>query len=291
MEMKKLIFPVLVLAAMTSCTKEVIDNSAPQEIKLSASVSNVATSRAPIDGWNNTPVTFAKGTATGVYDASWNATVSTGGGVILTPSQVYHDTETFFLRGYAPQGTVTGTTVSFPAGMNGTQDILLSQELSGSKAVRFVEGTPFIFDHQLTQLNFKIVGSSEYLKNGAKNLTSIRVNGTALPVSMDIATGTITYNGAAASITAFAGVEPITTTVTAAAFGAVMVEPGKILTLTVEAGGNTYLDVPVIINGGGNAVKGTAYTITISIKSDDEIHLWAQITPWINDFGSADIYN
>lgn len=279
--MKKLILAALAIVAIVGCSKRGNTDESSTVIELTAGVNSTKSTKTPINAWADTPVSFAKGLTSGNYDAEWKAVVAASGIVTLSPIQTYDQQATFFLKGYTPQGTYAADMVTF-SGMDGTQDILLSNEKSGSLAVKF--SGDFAFAHKLTQLNFTVVGDATY--GTGKNLTSIVVNGTKLPVSMRLSNGEITYATTTTTITSFSGTQPITTTATAP-FGAVMVEPGVPVTLTIEAGGKTYTDIPVSIADDPLPQAGTAYAIAISITGDDKINLRAIVTPWLSGVGEV----
>lgn len=279
--MKKLMLFTLTFVISCGCSRSEHPQDTPTEIKLTAGVTIPNATRAPIDTWADTEIAFAKGTATQNYTHTWEATVSVDGKVTLLPAQLYNPTETFFLRGYTPRGRFSDGEVWFE-GMDGTQDILLSDEKSGSLAAKF-NGT-FAFAHQLAQLNFTVQCNEAYGTD--KVLTAIEVNGTRLPVSMQLTDGTITYTAQTVPIVAFAGTQSISQTVSKP-FGAVMIEPGAAITLTLIANGKTYKDLPVAIAGGGTPQVGTAYTLAIVISGDSQVSLSATITPWLSGSGEV----
>lgn len=284
--MKKNILSVLAILVIAGCSEQKIDTNAGAEIKLSAGIKQVTTKGA-IDTWANTPVSFAKGSATNKYLDTWDATISADGDVTLNPTRYYPPTakEQIFLRGYAPQGTFTGGSVVFSRNINGTQDILLSDEKSGGVLDRFTPEKSFTFSHLLTQLNFTIVADQSFA-DGA-NLTSIQVNGTKLPLAMNVESGIITYAATSAPIISFADTKAITSTVSKP-FGTVMVEPQRPITLTIVAGGVTYTNIAVTIDDDVTPQVGTAYTIALTFKSV-AIDAKATVTPWKAGSGSATV--
>lgn len=285
--MKKILLSAMAIALLAGCAKEEsAQNLSQVEISLSAGINNLK-SRAAIDAWADTPVSFAKGAATSAYNKTWDATVASTGAVTFDPIQYYPATaaEQVFLKGYAPRGTFSEGIVTF-AGMNGTQDILLSGEVSGGILDRFNQASKeFTFNHCLAQLNFTVVADHTFV--GPVDLTSIKVNGTRLPVSMNIASGAITYASTATAITSFTGTQAITQNLSQK-LGTVMVEPGKVITLTIVAGGVPYDDVAITIDTDLTPKAGTAYTIKLTFKSA-AVELTTSVTPWTNGTGAGEV--
>ncbi|MEG1899011.1 MAG: fimbrillin family protein [Bacteroidales bacterium] len=287
--MKKISLFILALFLLASCSKQEIAETSQVEIKLLAGVNNLQ-SKAAIDAWANTPVSFAKGSATATYLEAWNATVASTGYVSFFPAMYYptnKDTISaqIYLKGYTPQGKFNAGAVTF-SDMNGTQDILLSNEQTGSITDRFDQASKsFKFNHCLTQLNFTVVADT-YFPNETK-LTSIIVNGTKLPISMNIASGAITYATNATPINSFTGTMTISKTVSSK-LGTVMVEPGKAITLTVIAGGVTYNNVAITMDSDTTPQAGTAYTVALTFKLSD-IVAKATIAPWKQGAGSGTV--
>ena len=282
--MKRILQFVLSVVLLTSCTKQESTESSQIEIKFSAGINNPR-SKTAIDTWTNTPVGFAKGISSSNYTEAWNAMVSYTGYVNFLPTRYYPNTAAnkVYLKGYAPQGVFSDGIITFPE-MNGTQDILLSNEQNGSISDRFDQPDKgFAFSHSLAQLNFTVIADSSFPLG--VNLTHIIVNGTNLPVSMNVATGVITYATTTLPITSFVGTQSITS-ITSDKLGTIMVEPNKSITLTIIAGGVTYNDIAPTIENGIPLQAGTAYTIALTFKST-QIAAMATITPWKEMTGSG----
>lgn len=63
------------------------------------------------------------------------------------------DNSPIYIRGYYPAGTLSGKTVTLAG--DGTEDVMLTAQASGTKAT--AGALSFVFNHLLTQLQFKLV--------------------------------------------------------------------------------------------------------------------------------------
>lgn len=96
--MKKILLSAMAIALLAGCAKEESTEIAPKvAIKLSAGINNLQ-SKSAIDAWADTPVAFAKGSATAAYTESWGAAVASTGDVTFDPVHYYPPTaaETVF---------------------------------------------------------------------------------------------------------------------------------------------------------------------------------------------------
>ena len=212
--MKKMFIPVLALLGMVACTNEnepeiEISNNEPVEIKMAAAIVDVnAKTRTIAKEGEEVVIAFAKQESktdpTNWNDAeNVNAKINTDKSITFDTPQYYSTdaaTNTYFI-GYSPAGTLSNGIVTF-TGMNGSQDIIYAEVVQGNKNTGKVELKP-AFTHKLAQLQFKFVKDASF--QSAATVTEIKINGTKLPESLNIANGIITYATSTSTITAFTG--------------------------------------------------------------------------------------
>lgn len=200
--MKKLmIFPLAALA-FASCSSDdepCVKNDDRVEIRLSADVNEVKT-KAPVNSGASVTAQFVASATTGDYttnawtaSATFTASTTASASFSFSPAQYYSPTgSTIYIKGFYPAGTVSGKTVTF-TGMNGSQDLMISNEQSGSKA----SATPlaFNFSHLLTQLQFNLVAGTGF--GTGITVTKIVVRSQQTPQTLDLNAGTVAYNTAA----------------------------------------------------------------------------------------------
>lgn len=299
--MKTLVFSMLAMAAMVSCTSESdpiedIDNGQPVEIKMMAGVITVETTKAAIAndgtftpkivGWESaeapTTASAPKWTSAPTSAISGNASNQS---IVLTPKAYYNPdaTKSTYIRGYYPEGTASGGVVTF-ANTTGGEDVIMTDLVdAGNK--KSTTPTGLTFAHKLSQLNFKVI-AGEGFANGI-TLTSIKVKSVALPTGFDLITGTITY-GTATDLSVPDISNP--TIATEASVGsAIMVKPisSTTLILEIETSTGTFSDVSTTLSK-IDANGGTSYTITLTFKQK-EITTTASVTPWESGTGTGDV--
>lgn len=212
--MKKMLISVLALLGMVACTNEnepeiINENGDPVEIKMVSSVVDVnAKTRTVVTEGDEIDVAFSRIDAitspidwkTGIEVA---AKIGTDKNITFTTPQYYSPTATTnsYFIGYYPTGTLANGVVTF-TGMDGSQDILYATEVHGNKTSGNTALSP-AFKHKLAQLQFKFVKDASFQKD--VTVTEIKINGTHLPVSLNVADGVITYATDPTVITAFTG--------------------------------------------------------------------------------------
>lgn len=299
--MKKLIVSVFAIAAMVSCTKitDEMDGDDLVEIKMKAGV-DVIVSRAAVDGLKAdiTDVAFARTDVSVSGSADWTSPSQVGvtkiaastGEISFASSQYYPtDGSAVYLAGFMPAtGATLGNDQVSWTGMDGTQDVMYAAAVSGTKATT----TPLApeFKHKLTQVKFKIVGEAGF-ETGI-SVKSITLKGVALPASMVLSTGDVTYAAEAnLTISAATSVAVPVSPAAAADFGeARMIKPGA-TTLTVDVvadkGGAeiSYSGVNIALTNTG---AGVAHTITLTF-SKKEVSGKATVDEWTNEDNSGTV--
>lgn len=286
------------IAAMSSCSSEndpvdevIAGNQEKVEIKLSAGVVKAET-KAPVDTWSDTEVAFANKVGDGAYTTTtpWNATIATDGSVAFESPHYYEaDGKTTSLIGYYPRGTHSNGTVEYI--LTGDEDIMVSQELSGTKSSTINKNdTEFQFGHLLSQLKL-IVKAGDNFETGVK-VTKITLKGTKKNATLTLGTtSSLKFEGDAADMDVYTGnadiassTDPIKT---------IMVEPEVAdmrLDITTDAG-TTYSDIPITIADASDnkTAVNTAYDITLTFNKK-AIEATASITAWKTGTGSADVF-
>ena len=304
--MKKMIFSLLAIAAMTSCTttsEDEIDPNAPVEIKLQASVDNTPTiigrSEGAVDGLK-TQITDVALVHLDGTNPSWNmvaeadvlttSIAATSGEISLSPKLYFPaDGSNANFIGYHPKSAgklATGIITFTTTGKEGQIDIMYAGLTSGNKTTEYGCITPK-FSHKLSQLKFKFVKDESY--SAEAKIKELKINGTKLPVSMALTDGTITYGTEATPITVFTNktydidgteladivmVEPDATTITAD------------IVITIDSIDTTITNVPITLT----TVAGSAHIITLTFKQK-EVSGKAEVGEWTpGATGSGDIY-
>lgn len=199
--MKKLVFSMLAMAAMVSCTSESdpindITNGDKVEIKLNAGFG--ISTKAPITSDEATGIldnaltgiqfiqapNAASAVWTGVDGIASTADIKTadiGTGAITFNTTLYYDANTNLkshLIGYYP-----ACDANFPSETNkgklqwtfdGSKDILLSDECSGNKKSG-EQITDITFKHQLIQLQFNFTAENTDVVSAWGNITEIKI--------------------------------------------------------------------------------------------------------------------
>lgn len=280
--MKKLLSCAVIAVAMMSCQKTEMNLPIDsREIKLTAGVLQmVSETKAPMTG-----VAFAENTEIGLYGLSdgqtdWTAPFfnNTGtkvvGGAIVFTNQVYYPQDNKAVDFYAfyPKGTpVTtdnGATVAYD--LTSQEDILWATVKTGTLSSQ--KANTLVFAHKLAKVNFKVKAGADFASG--LNVTSIVVTGTNTAATMNIQTGALTFE-TPGDINAFTGTEAIATTVTATAFGDVMIQPGVAYTIKVTAGGVEYTTTLV----DAAPAEGKAKTVTLTFLPTG-VNVTTSITDW-----------
>lgn len=292
--MKKMIFSLLAIAAMTSCTttsEDEIDPNAPVEIKLNAGVEALARAEVTLTTGIASGVQFARidGTTT---DWTTISTISLTGSIAATtgtitfnPSQYYPvDGSNTNIVGFYPAATsITDGVASMT--ITGQEDVIYANPTSGSKGAPM---TSIAFNHLLTQFNFAIKREAASTDDDITNV-SVTIKDANTTFKLALADGTLSdWNTAVSTII------PITngtaTTTTSTATQKIMLQPKmSSITLTVSADEYDAQDITIQGTDENKFQAGKAYTITLTFKGTG-IAPSAAITVWEDGTaGGADV--
>lgn len=201
--MKKVSLYVAFLAALLSACSS--DEGGPDvnesaEIRLGATV-NGAITKAPVTtGDKFTAAITAFEASSSPYwtnTPSWQNSITLvaspeagGNRVPLDVSKAYPASGNVYMAAWYPNIASANGVVNFL--MTGTEDVMYGGIVSGSRQNPVT--TPFTFGHLLTQLNFRVEATEEYLQaNPGKAIAKIEVIDGQYPRSMTIADGQLTY--------------------------------------------------------------------------------------------------
>lgn len=282
--MKKFMLMAIVAAFMTSCSSDDDDcnpatDEVPVEIKVNAGIFDIKT-RAPVNTGQSITAKFVASATTGDYSTNlWNATgtftasTTASAAFSFTPPQYYPTSgSTVYIKGYYPQGSLSGNTASFSE-TDGSNDVMITSEVSGSKTTNGALG--FTFNHLLTQLQFTFKAGAGFPTTG-KTVTSISIKNQQTPASLNINDGTVTYNPAGSGFT-LTGSYAISADPGTTATVYPMVKSGtSSVVLGIIADGVTYPDVTVSLT----TETGKAHNITLTF-TPKEITATAIVTAWI----------
>lgn len=277
-----------VVGMLAACTHEM---DAPQKgmstekIELKAGTMGVQSRSAEtvVPGQAVTDVAFVRSdgdmpdwTAATVLPAEIS-TLESGGKVLFNPIQFYPaENGKVSMVAYHPAtgGTLANGVVTYSdESMTGHQDIMYAPLVSGSKDAKIT--TPVSFGHKLAQLRFKLVQGTGY--PGNLPVTSISVEGTAKPLTLDVATGELTFALTTGSLTAFGNgnYQPVPAGVEATE--CLLVQPGVPFTLTVTLQDATSLTgIPVT---SFTTVASHSHWVTLTFVQG-AISVTAKITDW-----------
>lgn len=281
-----------------------------------APVTADAPATVQIEGWENTEAETYAGAST------WQSTASvkvltpeeieadeTANDITLSPVQFYNADENIktYIKGWYPAAKSANGKVTFSAAEDaekgyvyagdGTDDVLLSNEVSGGKKEAEQISEALVFDHVTTQLVFK-VKKDESLKEGTQ-IKTIKLKGGKIPSEIDLSSGTVTFTAPTeddGKLDTKAEVAEITTEAKQAGV-ALMVEEtadNDALTLFIETTidgttvAATYDNVKIKPSTGTGFKKGTAYSIEMTFKQAG-ISLEANITPWTAAEGEGEV--
>lgn len=283
--MKKFILMTMAATLMAGCSNDEENgcisppSEDPVEIKVSAGVSGIQT-KAPVNTGQSVTANFVASVNGGDYSAAlWNATgtftaSSTASAAFsLSPAQYYPvDGSTIHIKGYYPQGTLSGNTVTFSE-TDGSSDVMISGEASGNKTTS--GALAFTFNHLLTQLQFTFKAGAGFPATG-RTVTSITLKNQQTPASLNIKDGTVSYNPVGDGIT-LTGTYAISADPGTTATVYPMVKSGATsVVMDIVAGGVTYPNVTVSLN----TETGKAHNIILTFTPKG-ITASAIITPWI----------
>lgn len=303
--MKKLIFSMLAMAAMVSCSNEgdPINEINPPvdgekvEIKLNAGVVGVET-KAAIETWDaeGTKVQFAYGVDGINFTTAWNAIINSSNVVAFKaenftdPEAHYYDSnidvKTHLIGFYPNSAATTITNNQVPFTITGKEDIMATEKKVGDRS-NMISGS-FTFQHLLAQLKFKFAKGTG-LEDGIK-VTKIVVNGTKNAAVLELSDPT-KLNFTAGVITALTAYEDETgetiPTAENTTMGSIMVEPGVSITLDITTTEGVYSGIAVTVDG-ESTLKSNAYTVTLTF-SKKAVEGTAEVGAWTNKTGNADV--
>lgn len=295
------------LAGCTNLEAPVVADSG-EAIRITAGIEQ--TTRAVIDASyaNNLDVSFAR-IDHSTADADWSSpaidAVRTGGAgktsISFNPEQNYLSGNVrSTLIGYYPRKALENNTsnpVAVKYEITGAEDIMATEVQTGALDQKF---TSLTFQHLLTQLQFKCIGSAEAVAQWT-GVTSIKVSNayTALTLSLDktdgaklTATGTanqtLTAKNCPDAVSVATGLNPPT--------GYLMLFPATnmgteaaAINLEVTA---TYKErvrtQALAINNISNGVKaGQSHLITLTFTEDGKILAEAGIAEWVSGNGGS----
>lgn len=296
---------LLVAASLCACSKSESGEqlSGGDAIRLSAGLPSASVqSKAAINSGDKfTPAVAGwESTAAASYTAAptWNTTTSeitasaTAQAVTLTAPQVYNANGAVktYMKAWYPQGTLSSGTVTFTTNDSykgdGTDDVLLASEVSGSKSDR--ENKVLAFEHLATQLKF-VVKAGQGLAADTK-LTKIELKNVEVPSGINLATDALLSSSK--NVLAVPGIDGnlvIGTTVTGDPAGSpLMIVPptGKTVTLKVATSAAEFDDIVATIDGDDNFQAGKAYTITLTFDQKN-IELSATLAEWSAGTGTG----
>lgn len=247
--MKKLMFAVIACAmGLSGCSSEDDCATNPEpagdvtEIKLSAGIQGVAT-RSPVSTTPTAALSFS-------------------------PARYYPvDNSPIYIRGYYPAGTLSGKTVTLAG--DGTEDVMLTAQASGTKAT--AGALSFVFNHLLTQLQFKLVAGAGYPASGV-NVTSLVIKQQKTPATLDLNTSSLTYTTKDLTLS---GTFPILTA-GSTINNYPMVKSGEALTVAVTTSdGVTYPESTISVT----TEVGKSHLITLTF-TPKEITSSISVTAW-----------
>lgn len=309
---------VLAAACVCACSKDGCEGSLePAEggaIRLNAGVPSAdVRGKGPINngskftpavaGWENSASETYGSAPTWATTASEITASASASAVTLAEAQYYSSDRsvTTYMKAWYPRGTLSNGTVTFSASDtdfagDGTDDVLLAPQVSGSR--EDVSPKTLSFAHLTTQLKFCVVGEKS-LASGV-SVTGITLKSVSVPGS--IALGTDKLSGAAAAdlplpgLSTSSGVSipvPASGAASAEAVSAgdpVMICPpaGNSISVDVTTSLASYSNVSVTIDSDAGFVAGKAYTITLTFRQTG-ISLSATVADWTTGSGSGTV--
>lgn len=281
-------------AAMVGCSDKDTDGvGGTQEIRVGAKVIGAVETRAPVTTGSSFMAAIAafegsSDPADWTAVPAWTNSVTltaqeqaTGNLVPLNVMKVYPQTGNVYMAAWHPNILSLNGVVTF--GRTGTEDVMYGGIVSGSSTVPV---GAFSFTHALTQLNFQVQATAQYLTdNPDKQITGIDVIAAAYPQSMQIGTGILTYT--APADLPVPGLLPVNLTSSLVSAGVpFMVEALDGVSIRVHYSDNTNSDVIPIINAATNtpldAEAGKLHLITLTFQKTGEVGIQgsATVAPW-----------
>lgn len=286
------------VAAMTACTSEsgndpINEIEKGSEINITANVLKAEVeTKAAVTGNALTGVQILRKDAqpAEVGTTNWGTTpievdiVNTSSNIFDTQKQYYKPTgENAYFIGFYPKGTVDALGVVTFTNITGKEDVLLSNELNAGARGSVAASPELTFKHKLALIKFTFKQGANYPADD--QVTSLTVKGAELPATMKLSDGSITYTAdkKTAGISAFTGGTYVITTSgsTTNDADALMIEPGKDITLDITTNNGSFTVSKVKINSSDSEKtdEGKQYNITITFNAK-EASANATINPW-----------
>lgn len=298
---KTLLALAIIILSASSCKKTIPPRMGLLEIQLEGAISSIITKGVIEKDYSGTlPVNFLRKDqkADGTWDAygaPLDATKDATGKITFSQIQYYLtrvSNDQSKLIGWYPRSSVTFSTSTTIIPIDGKTDILLSNEITGSKKSVFgsSETSTHLFSHKLTQIRVTAYARSTAEKEMWGTITSISVKNTFTSCTikfpntvefgtsgnLDLITKTRTDDNATAVN------YPVTLPIasdSAADCGYALISPcssaGITLTITTSKGG--VMDVAV----SNELLPGTAYNVSLMFTAKD-IQAKANIEEWRN---------
>lgn len=303
---RQLLFSLLAFTMLAGCSKSENDTDTDANgrvpIRLNSGIGTVA--RAPIadDGKATVRIDFWETasekptyTAASTWDRTAEVASAASASAITLSAPVYYNADNdvkTFIKGWYPANAPTDGIVSFTV-KNGTEDVLLSNTVKGSKNASDQVDAALEFNHQTAMLKF-MVKKGIGLLAGTK-IKSITVKGASVPVSLNLDTDVVSFEQKDLPVLNLA--TPILIADPAVTVGdALMIKPldNNTLTLDIETTVDgtsvaaTYTGVKFETAGDKKITMGKAYTITLTF-SQTEVEPTAKIVPWSQSTGAGDV--
>lgn len=202
-----------------------------------------------------------------------------GGKVLFNPVQFYPaENGKVSMVAYHPAtgGTLANGIVTYSDdSMTGQQDLMYAPVVSGSKDAKIT--APVNFSHKLAQLRFKLVQGVGFPDD--LPVTSISVEGTAKPLTLNVTDGTLTFAAATSGLTVFDNGNYQPVTAGTEVVECLLVQPGVSFTLTVTLQDGTSLaGIPVTAF---TTEASHSHLVTLTFVQG-AISVTAEIAEWVD---------
>jgi hypothetical protein len=216
--------------------------------------------RAPLDGWYNTPVWMAYGESANAANTAFAGFGRVLDGFVANNMTAFRpllfyppDGKTIYLRGVYPRegitnlgadGAITGDRIEYT--ITGREDVMVSNTLSGSRDAPISDNAYLHYRHLLTWLSFTVKAAAGSVFPGTLRVTSVRVLNVSRNAVLDLDptlnytdAGILTFTDAPVStLTSYDNEAGMQIAATASAeFGDAMFRPGE--AFDVQIGFNT----------------------------------------------------
>lgn len=191
------------VAAMTACTSEsdeIDEIEAKVPIELNAGVLEITSKAVVNQGDQFDAQVMASETSKTYTTPFWteagagNISVASDGKVTFDPIQYYPTNgNTIYMIGYSPRATTSNGKVAYT--IQGDNDIMVSNEISGSRTSKDPTGKELSFTHLLTQLQIKVVAANADAIAAWGGIKSIEVVDASTSVELDLGTGKLIEAG------------------------------------------------------------------------------------------------